>query len=219
MIFVPAASDLLTFVLASLLLALTPGPDMTLWLSRTLREGRASGLMTLAGTSLGIGVHTMLVAFGISALIVASPLAFVVLKTFGAAYLLWLAIQALRRGSGLTIDAGDVKAAAAGAGASLSRAFFAGLSINLLNPKIIIFFMTFLPQFVSVSDPHVTGKLIFLGVLFVFIGLPIGILVVLGAHGLSAWLRRKPQVMRVVDYVFAGVFSLFAVRILMAQAR
>ena len=79
--------------------------------------------------------------------------------------------------------------------------------------------MTFLPQFVSVSDPHVTGKLIFLGALFVGIGLPFGLAVVLGAHGLSAWLKRKPQVMRIVDYVFAGVFSLFAVRILMAQAR
>jgi len=79
--------------LAIFLLAITPGPDMTLWISRSLRDGRATGLMTLAGTSFGISIHTMLVAFGISALIVASPTAFTLLKTGGAGYLLWLAIQ------------------------------------------------------------------------------------------------------------------------------
>ena len=101
----------------------------------------------------------------------------------------------------------------------MGRAFLNGLWVNLLNPKVIIFFMTFLPQFVSVNDPHVTGKLIFLGVLSIAVALPVAILVVFGANGLADWLRRKPQVMRVVDYVFAAVFSVFAVKILLTQSR
>ncbi|MBC7282442.1 LysE family translocator [Hoeflea sp.] len=213
MIFVPDLTTLLAFAAATLLLAITPGPDMTLWMSRTIRDGRAIGLMTLLGTNLGIAIHTLLVAFGVSALVVASPMAFLVLKTGGAAYLLWLAIQAVRNRSVLAVHSVGKRQASAW------KAFLNGLWVNLLNPKVIIFFMTFLPQFVSVSDPHVTGKLIFLGVLSILIALPVAIAVVLGANSLADWLKRKPQVMRIVDYVFAAVFSVFAVRILLTQSR
>ena len=211
--FIPGLPVLAAFSFAVLLLAITPGPDMTLWMSRTIRDGRAVGLMTLLGTNLGIAVHTLLVAFGVSALIVASPVAFLVLKTGGAGYLLWLAIQAVRNRSVLSVKASGKT------DASMGKAFLNGLWVNLLNPKVIIFFMTFLPQFVSVNDPHVTGKLIFLGVLSILVALPVAILVVFGANGLADWLRRKPQVMRLVDYVFAAVFSVFAVKILLTQSR
>jgi threonine/homoserine/homoserine lactone efflux protein len=204
--FVPGLPVLAAFSLAVLLLAITPGPDMTLWMSRAIRDGRAIGMMTMLGTNLGIVIHTLLVAFGVSALIVASPVAFLVLKTGGAGYLLWLAIQAVRNRSVLAVKARGKS------DASYLKAFLNGFWVNLLNPKVIIFFMTFLPQFVRVNDPHVTGKLIFLGVLSILIALPVAIVVVLGAHGLADWLKRKPQVMRAVDYVFAAVFSVFAVR-------
>lgn len=211
--YIPGLPVLAAFSLAVFLLAVTPGPDMTLWLSRTLRDGRTIGLMSVFGTNLGIAIHTLLVAFGVSALVVASPVAFMVLKTGGAAYLLWLAIQALRNRSVLAVQA------TGGREASAWKAFLNGLWVNLLNPKVIIFFMTFLPQFVSVNDPHVTGKLVFLGLLSILIALPVAFAVVLGANSLAAWLRRKPQVMRMVDYVFAAVFSVFALRILMTQGR
>jgi threonine/homoserine/homoserine lactone efflux protein len=211
--FVPGLPVLAAFSLAVLLLAITPGPDMTLWMSRAIRDGRAIGMMTMLGTNLGIVIHTLLVAFGVSALIVASPVAFLVLKTGGAGYLLWLAIQAVRNRSVLAVKARGKS------DASYLKAFLNGFWVNLLNPKVIIFFMTFLPQFVRVNDPHVTGKLIFLGVLSILIALPVAIVVVLGAHGLADWLKRKPQVMRAVDYVFAAVFSVFAVKILLTQSR
>lgn len=211
--FLPGLPTLAAFTLAILLLAITPGPDMTLWISRSLRDGRATGMMTLAGTQLGIAIHTLLVAFGISALIVASPSAFFLLKTGGAGYLLWLAYQAIRHGSKFSVGAGGVRRTAP------VGAFVNGLWVNLLNPKVIIFFMTFLPQFVSVSDPHVTGKLIFLGLWSVVIALPIGIVIVLGADLLSVWLQANRKVLRTVDYTFAGVFSIFAVKILMTQTR
>jgi len=211
--FIPGLPILAAFSLAVLLLAITPGPDMTLWMSRAIRDGTAIGMMAMLGTNLGIVIHTLLVAFGVSALVVASPVAFLVLKTAGAGYLLWLAIQAIRNRSVLVVEAVGKSSA------SKSKAFLNGLWVNLLNPKIIIFFMTFLPQFVSVNDPHVTGKLIFLGVLSILIALPVAIVVVLGANGLADWLKGKPQVMRAVDYIFAGVFSVFAVKILLTQSR
>ena len=186
---------------------------MTLWISRSLRDGRTIGMMALLGTQLGIAVHTLLVAFGVSALIVASPTAFFVLKTGGAAYLLWLAVQAVRHGSNFVLKAGGKQEA------SLTRAFINGLWVNLLNPKVIIFFMTFLPQFVSASDPHVTGKLIFLGLWSIVLAFPLGVAIVLGADLVSVWLQANRKVLRAIDYVFASVFSIFAVKIFLTQAK
>jgi threonine/homoserine/homoserine lactone efflux protein len=171
--------------------------------------------MTLVGTNLGITVHTMLVAFGVAALIVASPTAFLILKTGGAAYLVWLAIQAIRKGSDFVM----VKTTGEKPQSSLKSALLNGIWVNLLNPKVIIFFMTFLPQFVSASDPHVTGKLIFLGLWSIIVALPIGIGIVVAADVLSAWLQRNRKVLRGLDYTIAGVFSLFAVKIFLTQTR
>ncbi|MEJ8310841.1 LysE family translocator [Agrobacterium larrymoorei] len=213
--FIPSLPTLIAFTIAILVLAVTPGPDMTLWISRSLREGRKAGFMTLVGTNLGITVHTLLVAFGVAALIVASPTAFMVLKTGGAAYLVWLAIQAIRHGSNFVMERPKEQKAEA----SMASALINGLWVNLLNPKVIIFFMTFLPQFVTASDPHVTGKLIFLGLWSIVVALPIGIGIVVAADSLSDWLQRNRKVLRGLDYTIAGVFSLFAVKIFLTQAK
>ena len=99
----PDTAVLLPFTLAVVVIALTPGPDMTFFLGRALAHGRAAGLAAMAGASTGILVHTMLVALGLSALIVAAPTAFLALKVVGALYLAWLAVQAIRHGSALTL--------------------------------------------------------------------------------------------------------------------
>ena len=211
--FLPTLPTLLAFIAATLLLAMTPGPDMTLAISRALSQGRGPALYVVLGTSLGLVVHTLLVAFGISALITASPAAFTILKTGGAAYLLWLAVQAIRYGSSFTIGE-----ASGPRGTPLSNVS-AGFWVNLLNPKVIIFFMTFLPQFVSAGDPHVSGKLVFLGLLFTVIGSPVNVVVILAADRLAGWLQRNPKVLRGIDYIFAGVFSVFALKIFLTQAR
>ena len=211
--FLPTLATLLAFTAASLLLAMTPGPDMTLSISRALSQGRGPALYVVIGTSLGIVVHTMLVAFGVSALITASPTAFLILKTGGAAYLLWLAVQAIRFGSNFT-----VKAAAGPRGTVLAN-ISSGFWVNLLNPKVIIFFMTFLPQFISAGDPNVTGKLIFLGLFFIVVGIPVNVIVILAADRLASWLQQNPKVLRGIDYTFAGVFSVFAMKIFLTQSR
>jgi len=211
--FLPSIATLLAFSAAGLLLALTPGPDMTLSISRALGQGRKPAMFVVVGTSLGVVCHTLLVAFGISALITASPTAFFFLKTGGAAYLLWLAIQAIRFGSTLSVQ--KVEKAESSPLANISVGFW----VNILNPKVIIFFMTFLPQFVTAGDPHVTGKLIFLGIYFIIICMPVNVAAVLAADKLAGWLQANPKVLRGMDYTFAGVFSVFAAKIFLTQAR
>ncbi|WP_176084856.1 LysE family translocator [Martelella sp. HB161492] len=212
--FLPSISVLLTFTAATMLLAITPGPDMTLAVGKAMREGKSAGLMVILGTNCGLVVHTLLVAFGVSALIVASPLAFAMLKTGGAAYLLFLTVNAIRKGSNFVMDSENRAERRPGA---LGKAFVNGLSVNLLNPKVIIFFMTFLPQFVVASDPYVTAKLIFFGVWFILTSLPITLGTTLAADQLSGWLKAHRRALRVIDYLFAGVFSAFAVKILMTR--
>ena len=211
--FIPDWPTLAAFTLASVILSVTPGPDMTLFLSRTLSQGRAAGFACMAGAFSGIAVHTAMVALGLSALIVAAPTAFTILKVAGAGYLVWLAIDAIRSGSSLTLNAEKRGRQ------SLRANYLTGLGINLLNPKIILFFMTFLPQFVAAGDPNAVGKFFFLGALFVVIAIPIVAPMILAADWMSATLRQKPIVTRVIDWLLACVFGAFAVRILLAQSR
>ena len=212
--FVPDLATLAQFAVASVILAITPGPDMTLFVSRTLNQGRAAGLASMFGALSGTLVHTTLVVVGISALIVASPVAFLVLKFCGDAYLIYLAWQAFTRGSAFSPE--KKKAAAK---VTLLRSWSLGFGVNLLNPKVILFFMTFLPQFVSAHDPHAPGKLFFLGLLFVAISIPVTTPMVLAAEQFASVMKASPRATRVVDYLFAGVFSAFALKIVTAQAR
>lgn len=213
MSYVPDLPTLVQFAIATFIIAITPGPDMTLFVGRALSEGRAAGFACMLGASTGLIVHTALVSLGLSALIVASPQAFFAIKLFGAGYLLWLAYQAIRYGSAFSPDATPRKPR------SLFQNWATGFAINLMNPKIILFFMTFLPQFVSASDPHAPGKLFFLGMFFIVFSLPITAPMVIAADKFSHLLNSSPRVTRFVDYLFAGVFSAFALKILTAQAK
>lgn len=213
MTFIPDASTIVQFAIATFIIAITPGPDMTLFVGRALSEGRAAGFACMSGALTGIIIHTALVALGLSALIVASPQAFFALKIFGAGYLVWLAWQAIRHGSAFSPDSTPRPPR------SLFKNWATGLGINLMNPKIILFFMTFLPQFVSASDPHAPGKLFFLGMMFIALSIPITAPMVIAADRFAGLLRKSPRVTRIVDYLFAGVFSAFALKILTAQAK
>jgi threonine/homoserine/homoserine lactone efflux protein len=213
MMFVPDLATMAAFTVASLLLFITPGPDMSLWLSKTIGAGRKAGIAAMVGTNAGCVVHTLLAAFGISVLIKASEVGFLALKLTGAVYLFWLAVDAIRNGSSLNVREGGETSAAFG------KNFLLGMTINLTNPKVVLFFITFLPQFVSANDPHVSGKLAFLGLYFVLINLPLSALMILGAERVVGWLKTRPIVLRTIDYSFAGVFAFFAVKILTTQSR
>jgi threonine/homoserine/homoserine lactone efflux protein len=213
MTFLPSLPVFLAFTVAGLILFITPGPDMSLWLARTLTGGRRLGLAAAMGTNLGCVVHAMLAAFGISVLIQASPIAFNTMKVVGALYLLWLAVQMIRHGTVLQVETGGTVPPGVG------RSFWTGVAVNLSNPKVVIFFITFLPGFVTAADPHAGAKLLFLGLYFVAMNVVLSAMLVLFADRFVAALRRQPRVLRGIDWLFAGVFAIFAVTILRTQAR
>lgn len=212
--YIPELSVLLQFAIASFVLAITPGPDMALYVGRAITHGRNVGLACFFGCVTGVLVHTILVAFGLSALLKTAPTAFLTLKILGALYLIWLAFQAIRYGSSLTLKNEIVSKKG-----SLMSHYLTGIGINILNPKVALFFLTFLPQFVSVTDPNATGKLIFLGIFFLIVSIPTILPTILVANRFAHFLTRQPKVARGLDYAFAGIFSAFAIKLLLAQNR
>ena len=210
MLSVPDAPTLLAFVLATLLLAITPGPDMTLMLGRTLAAGRRAGLAVIAGTTTGCLMHATLVALGVSALLKASPSAFLALKIAGAFYLLWLAYKAVRYGSIIRIDAKPERR-------SVWRDYLTGFAVNALNPKIVVFFVSFFPSFVAADDADAAGKLLFLGIVFALVALPIFIPMIVMAEALTQRFTQSRHLARGLDYLFATALAGFALRILTTQ--
>jgi threonine/homoserine/homoserine lactone efflux protein len=213
MTFLPDSGTLLTYSLACLVLFITPGPDMSLFLAKTMAGGRQAGIASMLGAMAGCCVHTLLAALGLSALLAASITAFTILKVVGALYLLWLAFDAVRNGSALSV--GDEKKA----DLPFWKTFMVGVGINLTNPKIVLFFVTFLPQFVQAGDPFASEKLVFLGLYFIALTAPMAAIMIVFADKVISLLRRKPRVMRTIDYTFAGLFSAFAIRILATATR
>lgn len=209
--FIPDPSVLGAFAAAAVLLTLTPGPDMTLFLGKAATSGRAAGLAAFFGAVTGLFVHCAFAAIGVSALLRASPTAFFVLKIVGALYLLWLAIQVVRHGSAFSLEK------TADGAEPLLPLFLSGLGINLLNPKIVLFFVTFLPQFVAASDPHAAGKLLFLGLFFIAMAVPICLAMIFAVDRIAGHLKRSPWMLKALDWLFAGVMGAFAVRLLVAR--
>ena len=210
--FIPDLPTLLTYALAAFLLAVTPGPDMALFLSRTVTGGQKYGMAAMLGASLGMMVHASLAGFGLSALLAASATGFMIVKMIGAVYLLFLAYQAVRHGSGLTVSTAPIEQ-------SVFATFLTGIGINLTNPKVVMFFVTFLPQFVEPTDPHASDKILFLGILFLAIGIPVNGFFIMTAERFSSFLRSSPVLMRRFDYGFAALMSAFALKLLFTQAR
>ena len=213
MSFVPETSVLIAYALACAILFITPGPDMSLFLAKTISGGRRSGIAAMLGATIGCVVHTLLAAIGLSALLAASTTAFMIVKIVGAVYLLWLAVDAIRSGSALNVKVGEPSRE------PFLRTLLLGAGVNLTNPKVVLFFVTFLPQFVRAGDPDAAGKLVFLGLFYVVFTLPFAILMILGAEKLIGFLKGRKRVLRAIDWTFAGVFGYFAVHILATQGR
>lgn len=211
--FIPDTSILALYSVACFVLFVTPGPDMSLFLAKTVSGGRSAGIAAMLGAMAGCCVHTLLAAVGLSALLAASETAFTALKIAGAVYLLWLAVDAVRNGSMLNVRGGAAEVP------SFRRTFLLGLGVNLTNPKIVLFFVTFLPQFVQASDPYAGGKLAFLGLYFIVFSVPLALGLILIAERFIAFFKARPKAMRAIDWLFAGVFSYFALRILTTQGK
>jgi threonine/homoserine/homoserine lactone efflux protein len=211
--FLPDATTMLNYSIACLVLFITPGPDMSLFLAKTLTGGRKAGIAAMLGACTGCLLHTVLAALGLSVLIAASPTAFTILKITGAFYLLWLAYNAIRYNSTLNISSENTVQD------SFKKTFLLGIGINLTNPKVVLFFITFLPLFVAADDPASSSKLFFLGCYFVAFCISLAILMILGAERFVKTLKTRPKIMRGIDFLFAGIFGAFALKILATQGR
>jgi threonine/homoserine/homoserine lactone efflux protein len=211
--FLPTLPVFLAYAAACVVLAATPGPDMALFLQKTLSGGRRHGFAALAGAMTGLLAHTFAAALGLSAIIAASARLYGALKIVGAFYLLFLAYGAIRHGSALRLDGQG------GASASLGRTYLKGVLINLTNPKIVLFFITFLPQFIEAGDPAAMQKFFFLGAAVVVIGGAVNAAIILVAARFVAAARANPRAIRVFDYSFASLMGAFAARLLVAEGR
>lgn len=182
----PDWPQLLLFIAAGWLLNLTPGPDVLYIVSQSLRSGVRAGLVAALGIFAGCFVHVAIAAVGLGALLAASAMAFAVVKFIGAAYLLWMGVRLLR-----ATRPGWASSAAPGE-ADLGRVFRRGFLTNVLNPKVALFFLAFLPQFIAPDASHKTLAFLALGVLFSFNALP----VTLGYAWLAAWAANRVQQLR-----------------------
>jgi threonine/homoserine/homoserine lactone efflux protein len=176
----------LLFIVASLVLIVTPGQDMILVMSRSIAQGAVAGAATAAGVSVGLVGHTVLATLGLGAILRTSEWLFVALKLAGAAYLVYLGIQLLR-------SPHHELAVTVGSSRSLWRLFFDGALSNISNPKIAIFYFAFLPQFVLPGAAHPTLCIFVLGLAFAGLTFLVKGPVGLGAGLLSGWLRSRPN--------------------------
>jgi len=186
MLVLPEWSSLGLFVIAALVLLLTPGPAVLYIVTRSIDQGRRAGLVSVLGVHVGTLAHIFAAAAGLSALLAASATAFSVVKYLGAAYLIYIGIRRL-------LDRSSMTAAAPGEPRRLRRAFLDGVVVNVLNPKTGLFFLAFLPQFVTVSRGQVGAQIVCLGVVFVLLGAVTDSLYALTAGSAAQWLRAKPR--------------------------
>jgi threonine/homoserine/homoserine lactone efflux protein len=198
----PDTNTLLLFMMAALALNVTPGPDMLYVVARSVGEGRAAGVISSLGIAAGSLVHTLAVALGLAGLLRAVPIAFEIVKWVGAAYLIWLGVRALR-------TRGSATEHAAVTPASRRAIFGQGMLTNVLNPKVALFFLAFLPQFVDPERGSVALQIIALGLLFNTSGTIVNVLVAVLASGAGAWSRRRfgesPLLRRVTGVLFIGL--------------
>jgi threonine/homoserine/homoserine lactone efflux protein len=199
--------DLWIYVVASLALIVTPGQDMIYVITRSLAQGRLAGIASAIGVSCGILVHTALAALGVGAILQASEGLFLALKVVGAAYLVYLGLRML-------FDRGaPVQLGSQGSRLPLAGLFWQGVLSNVTNPKIVLFFFAFLPQFVDPASPHPTRDLAFLGVLYALLALPVKGAVGLVAGSLSEQVIRRPSALRWMNRVSGTVLIALGLRL------
>lgn len=201
---------LLVFFAASLVLAITPGPDNLFVLAQAARQGSLAGLTVTIGLCTGLLVHTAAVACGVAALVKTSAIAFSLLKYLGAGYLLYLAYGAFRADGAAD---GDRQVD----GLSYGRLYRRGIIMNVTNPKVSLFFLAFLPQFVDPAYGSVTLQIGLLALLFILSAILVFGAISLLAGQIGSWLRRSARAQRILNRLAGLVFVGLAVKLAMAE--
>lgn len=206
-------NDLLLFAGAALLMVLTPGPNMIYLISRSICQGRKAGVISLLGVVVGFFVHMFAAALGITALFLAIPVAYDLLKWAGAAYLLYLAWQAVRPGARSPFEARQL------AEDPPSRLLLMGFLTSVLNPKIAVFYLSIFPQFLSPEHGPVFQQSITLGLIQISVSFTVNLAIALFAGSLAVWLVRNPRWLSAQRYVMGFVLAGLAVRLVSEQRR
>lgn len=188
------------FIAMAIVLVITPGQDTFFILGRSLAGGRAAGIAAALGVTAGSVIHTLLAALGLSALLATSPYAFMAVKFAGAAYLVYIGVRALMsRSAGLP---GDVARGHDGRW----PAFRSGVVTNLLNPKVGLFFLALMPQFIDAASSHKVLAFLALGLTFVALGVAWCLVLALAAASLRGWFLRRPSMAIVLNRVAGAMF-------------
>lgn len=203
------ASTLLYFLGASVALTIAPGPDNIFVITQGIARGRKPAIVTALGMCSGISVHTTAAAFGISAVFYSSVVAFNIVKYAGAAYLLYLAYKTLRERSAIKLSIADDRAAPA--------LFKRGFIMNVLNPKVAMFFLAFLPQFVTPNTGSVPLQMLLLGLIFMVQAVVIFSLIGYFSGSIGSFILARPRIAKYFDRLTAGVFASLGIRLALAE--
>ncbi len=206
-------SDLLLFAGFSLVMVLTPGPNMIYLISRSICQGHMAGVISLMGVVLGFVVHMLAAALGLSALFLTVPLAYDAVKLAGALYLLYLAWQTIRPGARSPFEARDLPAD------GTAKLFVMGFLTNLLNPKIAIFYLSVFPQFVSPAHGSVLLQSLLLGGVQISVSFVVNLAIALSAAGVAAWFSRNATWLAIQRYLMGGVLAGLAVHLISEERR
>lgn len=199
-------NELLLFALAALGLVLSPGPNMIYLISRSITQGRRAGLLSLAGILVGFFVHIFLVSFGLTAVFLAIPLAYEVLRWLGVGYLLYLAWEAVKPGSLSPFETRNLP------NDSNSKLFRMGFLTNVLNPKVAMFYVSFFPQFTDPAYGSLLVQNLQLGLTQLTVATIGDLTIVLLAARVARWLRARPAYIQVQKWIMAGILTSLAVR-------
>ncbi|MBO1581472.1 LysE family translocator [Bacillus sp. XF8] len=203
-------SNLIAFVFAAILLTLMPGPDILFVLAQSMSQGKKAGIMTALGLCTGITVHTLAAALGISAILYHSTIAFQILKYAGAIYLLYLAWQAFKeRNEGI----GEQAAVSLNYGALYRK----GIFMNILNPKVSLFFLAFLPQFVTPSAGQVPLQMITLGILFMLQAIIVFSIISFLSGIIANKFLKNPKIAKGVNLSKIGIFAILGIRLALTE--
>ena len=203
-----SAQELLLFALAALLLVLTPGPNMVYCVSRSLTQGPRAGLLSLAGVVLGFAVHLLAASLGLTALLLAVPLAFDAIRIAGALYLLWMAWQAVKPGGAAPFQARLLPRDGP------RKLFAMGFMTNVLNPKVAMFYLSFFPQFLHPERGHWLLQCLVLGAIQITVSGGVNALLVIGAGRVSGFLNRSPRWIAAQRWFMGTVLAALALRLL-----
>lgn len=201
---------LLAFLGASMALTIAPGPDNIFVITQGISRGRRAAIVTALGMCSGVSVHTLAAAAGVSALFYASAVAFTLVKYAGAGYLLYLAVKAVTERTAFT--------AAGGGGAATGPAMFRrGFIMNVLNPKVALFFLAFLPQFTTPQAGSVGLQMVALGLIFMLQAVVIFTAIGFFSGTVGEQVLRRPKIARGFAWLSAGIFAALGIRLALAE--